>query len=134
MGIALFHLKKQRLITDERYARRLRAPAKARKNIQEVNKLLRQDKTEEFFDAMFKTIREYLADRFHLPTGGITATTIEEIAREKGIANEVLEKIKSIFTDCDMARYAPAQFGQKRLEDIFQALKEIIDYLEKQKI
>jgi hypothetical protein len=33
-----------------------------------------------------------------------------------------------------MARYAPSQFGQKQLEDVFQALKEIIDYLEKQKI
>lgn len=134
IGIALFHFKKQRLITDERYARRQRAPAKARKGIQKINRLLREDKTEEFFDAVFKTIREYLADRFHLPAGGVTATTIEEIAREKGVASEVLEKIKSIFADCDMARYAPAQFGQKRLENIFQALKEVIDYLEKQKL
>lgn len=134
IGIALFHFKKQRLITDERYARRLRAPAKARKGIQEVNRLLREGKTEEFFDAVFRTIREYLADRFHLSVGGITAITIEEMAKEKGVVNEVLEKIKSIFADCDMARYAPAQFGQKRLEYIFQALKEVIDYLEKQRL
>ncbi|MFH0827908.1 MAG: BatD family protein [Candidatus Omnitrophota bacterium] len=134
IGIILFRLQQQRLITDTRYARRLRAPGKARKGMQEAGRLLQEGKTEAFFDAVFKTIREYLADRYHLPAGGITAVTIEEIAKEKGIANEALDKIKRIFTDCDMARYAPSQFGQKQLEDIFQYLKEVIDYLEKQKI
>ncbi|OQB10575.1 MAG: hypothetical protein BWY16_00786 [Candidatus Omnitrophica bacterium ADurb.Bin205] len=133
IGIALFHFKQQKLITDMRYARRLRAPGKAKKGMQEISKLLREGKTEAFFDAVFKTTREYLADRFHLPAGGITAITIEELAKERGIVAEVLDKIKRIFSDCDMARYAPSQFGQKQLEDIFQSLKEIIDYLEKQK-
>ncbi|MFH1678948.1 MAG: BatD family protein [Candidatus Omnitrophota bacterium] len=134
IGIIIIHLKQRRLTTDQRYARRLRAPAKAKKGMQEVGRLLGECKTEAFFDAVFKTIREYLADRFHLPSGGVTAITIEEIAKEKGIAIEALDKINRIFADCDMARYAPSQFSQKQLEDIFQSLKEIIDYLEKQKI
>lgn len=134
MGIILIHLKRRKLITDTRYARRLRAQALAKKGIQEAGKLLREGKTGAFFDAVFKTMRVYLADRFHLPSGGITAITIEELAKEKGIASEVLDKIKMVFADCDMARYAPSQFGQKQLEDIFQGLKEIVDYLERQKI
>jgi len=132
-GGLLFRLKQQKLLTDVRYARRLKARAKARKGIQEIDRLLREGKTEEFFDALFKTAREYLADRFHLPAGGITANTIEELAREKGIAGEILDKIKRIFADCDMARYAPSQFNRKQLEDMFLALKEIITCLEKQK-
>ncbi|MFH0791345.1 MAG: BatD family protein [Candidatus Omnitrophota bacterium] len=134
IGILFVHLKRQKLITDTRYARRLQAPAKAKKALKEAGRLLQEGKTEAFFDAVFKTIRMYLADRFHLSPGGVTAVTIEEIAKEKGIVSEVLDKIKRIFADCDMARYAPAQFGQKQLEDIFQNLKEVIDYLEKQKI
>jgi len=134
IGVVLFNFKQQKLKSDTRYARRLRAPTKAKKGIQESDKLLREGKTQEFFDAVFKTIREYLADRFHLPSGGITAITVEEIASEKGLPQEVLDKIKKIFADCDMARYAPGQFGQKELQDVFQALKEVIDYLEKQKI
>jgi len=134
LSILIFNLKQQRLISDRRYARRLQAPAKAKKGIKEIGRLLGEGKTGEFFDAVFKTLREYLADRFHLPAGGITAITIEELAKEKGIADEVLEKIKRIFSDCDMARYAPGQFSQKQLEDIFRALKDIIDYLEKQKV
>ncbi len=134
VGIILFRLQQQKLITDTRYARRLRAPGKAKKALQEVNRLLQEGKTEAFFDAVFKTIREYLADRYHLPAGGITVATIEEIAKEKAITNEALDKIKRIFTDCDMAIYAPSQFGPKQLEDIFEDLKDVIDYLEKQKI
>ncbi len=133
IAAVFFNLKQQKLKSDTRYARRLRAPAKAKKGIQETDKLLREGKTQEFFDAVFKTIREYLADRFHLPSGGITAFTIEELAKEKGVAQEALDKIRKVFADCDMARYAPGQFGQKQLEDVFRALKEIIDYLEKQK-
>ncbi|MCM8782306.1 MAG: BatD family protein, partial [Candidatus Omnitrophica bacterium] len=134
LSVLIFNLRQQRLITDQRYARRLRAPTKAKKGIKEIKRLLKEGRTELFFDVVFKTIREYLADRFHLPAGGITAITIEELAQEKGISHEVLDKIKKIFTDCDIARYAPSQFSQKQLEDIFQILKEIIDYLEKQKI
>lgn len=134
IGIVLFHFKQQKLITDERYARRLRARGLAKKGIREIGKLLREGKREASFDAVFKTMREYLADRFHLPAGGMTAITIEELAKERGIAGEILDKIKRIFSDCDMARYAPSQFGQKQSEDIFQALKEIIDYLEKRKV
>ncbi|MCM8782622.1 MAG: BatD family protein [Candidatus Omnitrophica bacterium] len=132
--ILAFILWQQRLITDQRYARRLQAPVKAKKGIKEIDGLLREGKTEAFFDAVFRTLRQYLADRFHLPAGGITAITIEELAKEKGIAQGALDKIKMIFADCDMARYAPGQFGRKQLEGIFQALKEIIDYLEKQKL
>lgn len=134
LSILIFNLRQQRLITDQRYARRLQAPAKAKKGIKEIERLLRENKAEAFFDAVFRIIREYLADRFHLPAGGITAITIEELSKEKGIAQGTLDKIKNIFTDCDMARYAPSQFGQEQLEDIFQSLKEIIDYLEKQKV
>lgn len=134
IGVIIFRLEQQKLITDTRYARRLHAPTKAKKGIKEVGRLLNEGKNEAFFDAVFKTIRIYLADRFHLSTGGITQTTIEEITKTKNISNNILEKIKKIFTACDMARYAPAQFSQKQLEDIFQDLKEIIDYLEKQKV
>jgi hypothetical protein len=134
LSIFLFNVRQQKLTADRRYARRLEAPAKARKGIKQIEKLLREGKTEAFFDTVFTTIREYLASRFHLPAGGITAITIEELAKEKSIASEVLDKIKMIFADCDMARYAPSQFSPKHLGDIFQGLKEIIDYLEKQKI
>lgn len=133
IGSIIIRLERRRLTTDRRYARRLRAPGKAKKGVQETGRLLREGKPEAFFDAVFKTIREYLADRFHLPSGGITAITIEGLAKEEGISGEAMDKIKRIFADCDMARYAPSRFGQKQLEGIFQSLKEIIDYLEKQK-
>jgi len=132
--LIVIRLRQDRLINDERYARRLKASSRAKKAIKEIERLLQQDKTEAFFNAVFKTIREYLADRFHLPAGGITAATILDIAKEKDINNEVLDKIKNIFADCDMARYAPAKFNQEQLKIIFQNLKEVIDYMEKQKI
>lgn len=134
IGIILIRLEQQKLASDQRYARRLRAPNKARKGIQEIGLLLSQGKEAAFFDAVFKTMREYLADRFHLPAGGITANTIEEITKEKAIPKDVVDKIKSIFADCDMARYAPGELGKKQLEDILRNLKESIDFLEKNKI
>ncbi|MEI8176957.1 MAG: hypothetical protein WCG78_08835, partial [Candidatus Omnitrophota bacterium] len=76
---------------------------------------------------------EYLADRFHVPAGGMTALSIEEIAKEKGLSPEVVDTIKRIFADCDMARYAPSQFSHERREEIFRSLKEVIDHLEKMK-
>lgn len=133
-AVFMFNLKRRRLITDRRYARRLQAPEKAKRALKEIGRLLSAEKTGPFFDAVFRTTREYLSDRFHLSAGGITAATVEELAKEKGISDEVKEKIKKIFFDCDMARYAPSRFSREQSEDIFQNLKEIIDYLEKKKI
>ncbi len=127
----LLKRKKDRLRTDIGYARRLKAPKKAAKGIREAELFLQKNRTEEFYDSVFRTIREYIGNRFHVAPGGITADVVNDTLKNKGIDNAILDTIQIIFNDCDMARYAPAEFNAARMHHTLKALKESIDSLER---
>ena len=125
--------RKERLSTDIGYARRMSAPKKARKGINNAERCMGESKTEEFYDSVHKTLREYIGDRFHIPSGGITADIVDEMLKDRGIEGAVLDGLRNIFQECDMARYAPSQLSTINMENTLKSLKEAIDYLERHK-
>ncbi|UCG35658.1 MAG: protein BatD [Candidatus Omnitrophota bacterium] len=128
------HKKRERLKTDIPYARWLHAPKKARKGFNKAKALLESNNAHAFYEVVFKTLQEYLGDKLHLPTGGITASIVDDILEPKGIAQEILKILKEIFSECDMARYAPSEFSQIQMLGSLEKLEEIINYLEEQKL
>ncbi|GBD95330.1 MAG TPA: protein BatD [Nitrospirae bacterium] len=134
VSVLVMQKRKEKLRTDIRYARRLSAPKKAKKGIREAQQYLNNISTPEFYSSVFKTIREYLGDRFHLPAAGITADVVDDALKTKGISEDMLNRLRDIFKECDMARYAPSEFGKKEMEATFNKLKEVMDYLERQKL
>ncbi len=129
------HKRRERLRTDSRYARNFMAHGKAREGIKAGKRLLKEKKVGEFYDSLFKTIREYLGDKFHIPPGGITPDSIKGILSEKEGGEKILTKIKEVFLECDLARYTPEEEEKiHKAEETFKKLKEVIDYIEKLKI
>ncbi len=126
--------KFERIRTDLRYARRLQAFKKAKFGLSRAGQALLAQKTGDFYNDIFKTLQEYLGDKFHLPVAGITFNSITGILREHRIKEDILEKLKIIFRDCDIARYAASEFEKIRMEKTLRETKEVIQFLEKQKI
>lgn len=126
----IYQRRKEHLESDLRYARKLRAPGAARRNLRRARKLLGARQPQQFFDAVFKTLQEYLGDRFHLPSAGITSAVIEELESRK-IGQEILDKLSECFGNCDMARYAPSGITREQMARTFKLLQEIIDDLER---
>jgi hypothetical protein len=132
---AIVYKEKEKLKSDVRYARRLGAPSKAKKGINQARRFLQQGRQFEFFNTVFKTLQEYIGDKFHLPSGGITLETVERVLRELQIKDDTIKKLKSIFDDCDTVRYAPSsEFDKKRQERIFVLMKEVIGELQRHKV
>ncbi len=129
-----FQRHKEKLSSDTGYARRLTAPKKAKKGIQEAEHFLSRNMQQEFYDSAFKTIREYLGNRFHVPSGGITVNVVDELLKDKNMDAALLEKLKHIFAACDIARYAPDALATMRMDETLKELKEVIDYIERQKV
>ncbi|MFA4888921.1 MAG: BatD family protein [Candidatus Omnitrophota bacterium] len=126
--------KSKRLKQDIRYARKLAAPKKARNGMRRAAIYLRQNKTKEFYDCVFATLQEYLGDKFHLPSQGITAGVIEDILKDKVISEEALNKIREIFRSCDLARYTVSESRKEDLLETLKKLEETIDYLQRSKL
>ncbi len=130
ISVLVFRMKKERLRTDIPYARRLRAPRKAKKNLAETRRFLDTKDAGKFFDSAFRTLREYLGDKFHLPTAGITSDIVEELKRYN-VEEEVLNKLKECFGYCDKARYAALNISEKKMLKTFNLAQELIDEFER---
>ncbi|MBI5741971.1 MAG: protein BatD [Nitrospirae bacterium] len=123
--------QKEKIGSDTGYARRLSAPKKAKKGILEAGHFISRNMPAEFYDSVFKTIREYLGNRFHVPSGGITAGVVNDLLKGKNIDPAFLGKLTNIFTACDMARYAPTAPDTMKMQETLNEMKEVIDYLER---
>ena len=130
----LIYARKQRLKTDLKYARGLLAPRKAKSGIRQAKKYLDKSDAANFYDSLFLTLQGYLGDKFHLSSKGITISVIDEHLREDGVAEEVLSKLRDIFRECDMVRYASSQLTQANMRNSLKSLEEVIDYLQRRKI
>ncbi|MFH1847067.1 MAG: BatD family protein [Candidatus Omnitrophota bacterium] len=126
--------KKQRILKDEKYARFLRAPKKARRNLDRAKGYLSKGEILPFYDVIFKTLQEYLGGRFNIPIGNVTVQVIEDRLRPAGCDEDMLKKVRDVFTRCEMARYASSLPESNEAEEIFDKVKRIIDYMEKIKL
>ncbi|MDO8748801.1 MAG: BatD family protein [Candidatus Omnitrophota bacterium] len=132
--IYILKLRSQRLKTDLRYARKLSAPKKARTGLNKARNYLSQGRNKEFYDTLFSSLREYLGDRFHLPSQSITIDIIDGVLKPKGASIETLNKLKDIFNDCDTARYSSLESSADDMNLALRKLEEVIDYFQKAKI
>jgi len=125
--------RKMRFKRDVGYARRIRAPHRAKKNLLKTKKLLKLNRSSDFFDSVFKTLQEYLGDRFGLPSSGITVNILEYL-NEKSIDQNLIDSLRDCFNRCDGARYAPSVSTDEYMRETFWILRETIDKFEKVKI
>ncbi|MCP4652046.1 MAG: protein BatD [Candidatus Omnitrophica bacterium] len=131
---AVVFLETKRLRTDSRYARRLQAPKKAKIGINRARHLMVSGKSQDFYNIAFKTLQEYLGDKFHLASAGITINFVDEIAVLGGIDKNIIDKMRQLFEACDMARFAAGAVDKVGMQLSFDQLREIVDYLERVKL
>ena len=125
--------RRERLSADVHYARKLRAPKIARAGLARAKRYLKNNKTKEFYDVIFKTLQEYLGHRFSRASAGITAQVVDELIESKNLDAQTADKLKNCFLNCDTARYAVSQDSMQTMQKTLAQLEEIIDNLERRK-
>lgn len=115
-----------------KYVQRLNASKKLKKGIRAAERALHKGDSAVFYTIIFRTLQDFLGDKFHIPPGGITVGIIYSVLRPRGVNEEVLKKIKDVFEDCDMARYASLESGRTEMEETFDMLKEVIRCLNRE--
>ncbi len=132
LGILLAsHRRIERIRTDSKYARMLHAPGRAKAGLREAQRLLKAGKQEEFYGSVFKTLQEYIGDKYQLAPGGITASIVDEYLKPGGIDEKVLSGLRGIFADCDMARYAASDLTRDDMRRTYAALRDVISHMQR---
>ena len=131
VALCVFSLRKERLKSDIVYARRLHAPRKAKKGIEESKRLMQEGRQKEFYDRLSKTLQEYLGDKFHLTAGTLNPQTMRRLADEGRMDDGMWQRIKHVMDECDAIRFSPVGADKERMKTSFEEVREIIDYLER---
>jgi len=134
LSVWLHHKRRERIRTNFRYARQIEARKVARQGLQEAKKILGSGRTLEFYDSLFKTFQRYMGSRFGLSSNSVTFDVMERVPKAEGLDEEILKKIRGIFSECDRARYASFEFSQTEAEETFRRMEEILTCLEGKRV
>jgi hypothetical protein len=131
IALYLYELYNHRLRTDIGYARSLRAKGAASKRLKTAGKIMNKSAVKEFYTEIYKAVIEYVADKLNISHASITKSSLESKLTAAGINNDIIEKVKTLFDDCDMARFASAGFTNNDMARTLKEAGEVINAMEK---
>ena len=115
--------------------RRREARVRALSAIKKLKKLAHskeKDNTNIFFEETEKAMTQYLADKWNLPTLGITRTDLERrITESLGGGDPLVDNIVELYQLCDESRFAKAQVPQASKNMVLKIFKQTIERVEK---
>jgi hypothetical protein len=100
-----------------------------RNGSQQMKRLADENKSDEFFGAMFRLLQEQIGERLDLPASAITEAVVEENLRPRDVSRPTLHMVQELFQTCNLARYAPLKSSEElhgvlqRFEAAVAALK-----------
>jgi tetratricopeptide (TPR) repeat protein len=126
VAAAWYDRRRQRLTGDVRYARFSRAGRQARQGLAVAEKALAKGEATAFYDAVSRTMQEYLAAKLDLPPGAIDA---DAVAR-RGVPADSLQHIGQFFATCEQIRFAPTS-SDGDMRGVLTLAQQIVRRLER---
>lgn len=134
VALSLFEGRRNRLRTDTVYAGRVMAFKLQKRALRKLRHQLKSGDRRVFYEALFKVMQGYLGNRLNIPTAGITYDVIESALASKDVDLDIMRKVRNLFNECDMTKFALMPATGMKAEDDLKELKEIILYFERKKI
>ncbi|MDD3375387.1 MAG: BatD family protein [Candidatus Omnitrophica bacterium] len=131
VGFCFIFRQQERMKTDTAYAKRLRAPRKAKKRLKQARQLIDQGKAQEFYDTVFKLLQQYFSHKLSIPEGMITDKEIDLFLSKEKIASDIVTKTRTLLAQCDAVRYGAISGDVENMEKNYEDLQSIIDFFER---
>lgn len=130
--LVLYRNHRTRLESNIAYARRRRAKGEAIKRLRRAQALLKSPESRAFCGEVHKALAEFLGDKLNLPAAGITTDQVSDELIRRGVEEDVVEDMKELFGQCDLARFAPMDLSEEERTDLLHRGKNLIERLEKE--
>jgi len=108
-----------------------RANKIAAKRMRFAEKLLSENKKNEFYDEVLKTLWGYISDKLNIPVSQLSKDNIEYELLEYGISQQFIESFIEILNECEYARYAPSD-ENKAMDKVYISAIDVISKMESQ--
>ena len=99
------------------------------KRLKQAEKLLKENKKEEFYDEVLRAVWGYLSDKLNIPQAHLTKDNVEIELTKYGVDETLLNEYMDILNTCEFARYAPSQ-GSDAMDVLFKQTISAIGKME----
>lgn len=121
--------KKEKLKTDVKYARKIKAGRTLSKNLKKAAKAVKRKQVREFYLCADKALRECISNKTALSSAGMTLSGVVDILRDKNIEEKIIADTEDIFNKCDMVKFVTAEISSEEMKADYDTLREVISLL-----
>ena len=131
LAIVLIYRKQLRENRNIQLSRNKKASKIANKRLKEARTYMKQNKAEQFHEAVLKAFWGYLSDKLNIPVADLNRENVTGRLSEKNVKQDVIDEFIKLLDTCEFHRYAPGSTSETP-RDIYNKAAEIMGKLEKQ--
>lgn len=129
VGFVFFLRRRERSLGDVAGLRNRKARKIAQRRLTEAKKFLDASKKEEFYAETSRALFGYIADKLTIPPAELSLETIRRSLGERGVGQELVERLSRTLEQCEFARFAPS-VGSVQMDEMYRETVEIISSIE----
>lgn len=99
------------------------------KRLKVAKKLLKENRKNEFYDEILKTLWGYMSDKLSIPVSQLSKENIAAELAEKGVNETLVKELHDVLNEGEFARYAPGDAGAA-MDKVYNMAIEIISKME----
>ena len=99
------------------------------KRMKVAKRLLSENKSNEFYDEILKTLWGYVSDKLSMPVSQLSKDNIAARLADRGVGEVLIKEFEALLNESEFARYAPGNPGET-MDKVYALAIEVISNLE----
>ena len=84
------------------------------KRLKIAKALLKQNRKNEFYDEILKTLWGYMSDKMNIPVSLLSKDNVANELEKRGADVSLIEELNAVLNEAEFARYAPGDAGEAK--------------------
>lgn len=106
-----------------------KANSVAVRRLKNAKQLMRNNKSNEFYDELLKAVWGYMSDKLSIPLSRLSKDNIASELSAKGIDSVAISELNNLLNECEFARYAPGDAGTM-MDQLYNKAIDLISKME----
>ena len=99
------------------------------KRLKIAKSLLKENRKNEFYDEILKTLWGYMSDKLSIPVSQLSKENVASELAAKGVDGALVDELHNLLNDCEFARYAPGD-ASAAMDKTYTKSMDIISKME----
>ena len=99
------------------------------KRLKIAKKLLSENRKNEFYDEILKTLWGYMSDKMNIPVSQLSKDSVAIELERRGADVSLVTELNGVLNEAEFARYAPGDAGQA-MDKVYSMAMNVIDRME----